>query len=174
MDIVHLIETQMNKSVQEQTSRTYAEIEKTLDHSEGSNANKHSFKHTLVSATSGFVVLFSFVFCVSTCFGFSVSVALSSVQEDTDSPRVMRRVESDQRQPPAVSEEDLSVASLLDIPSWAEPVGQSNLESIHSDLLEELEIPQYIIYFKLFPKYNYINNNIIFLLCMYILFKTMF
>uniref|UniRef100_A0A669EIG0 Ankyrin 2a, neuronal n=1 Tax=Oreochromis niloticus TaxID=8128 RepID=A0A669EIG0_ORENI len=36
MDIVHLIETQMNKSVQEQTSRTYAEIEKTLDHSEGS------------------------------------------------------------------------------------------------------------------------------------------
>uniref|UniRef100_A0A3B5B5J9 Ankyrin 2a, neuronal n=1 Tax=Stegastes partitus TaxID=144197 RepID=A0A3B5B5J9_9TELE len=37
MDIVHLIETQMNKSVQEQTSRTYAEIEKTLDHSEGSN-----------------------------------------------------------------------------------------------------------------------------------------
>uniref|UniRef100_A0A8C4IP48 Ankyrin-2 n=1 Tax=Dicentrarchus labrax TaxID=13489 RepID=A0A8C4IP48_DICLA len=35
MDIVHLIETQMNKSVQEQTSRTYAEIEKTLDHSEG-------------------------------------------------------------------------------------------------------------------------------------------
>uniref|UniRef100_A0A3Q2Y1Z6 Ankyrin 2 n=1 Tax=Hippocampus comes TaxID=109280 RepID=A0A3Q2Y1Z6_HIPCM len=36
MDIVHLIETQMNKSLQEQTSRTYAEIEKTLDHSEGS------------------------------------------------------------------------------------------------------------------------------------------
>lgn len=42
MDIVHLIETQMNKSVQEQTSRTYAEIEKTLDHSEGSNAFTHS------------------------------------------------------------------------------------------------------------------------------------
>lgn len=41
MDIVHLIETQMNKSVQEQTSRTYAEIEKTLDHSEGSkNSNQ--------------------------------------------------------------------------------------------------------------------------------------
>uniref|UniRef100_A0A3B3DJG4 Ankyrin 2a, neuronal n=1 Tax=Oryzias melastigma TaxID=30732 RepID=A0A3B3DJG4_ORYME len=38
MDIVHLIETQMNKSVQEQTSRTYAEIEKTLDHSEGNNS----------------------------------------------------------------------------------------------------------------------------------------
>lgn len=36
MDIAHLIETQMNKSIQEQTSRTYAEIEKTLDHSEGS------------------------------------------------------------------------------------------------------------------------------------------
>uniref|UniRef100_A0AAZ3P1H5 Ankyrin 2a, neuronal n=1 Tax=Oncorhynchus tshawytscha TaxID=74940 RepID=A0AAZ3P1H5_ONCTS len=35
MDIVHLIETQMNKSTQEQTSRTYAEIEKTLDQSEG-------------------------------------------------------------------------------------------------------------------------------------------
>uniref|UniRef100_A0AAV2LLR5 Ankyrin n=1 Tax=Knipowitschia caucasica TaxID=637954 RepID=A0AAV2LLR5_KNICA len=51
MDIVHLIETQMNKSVIEQTSRTYAEIEKTLDHSE-------------------------------------VSVALSSVQEDVDSPRI--------------------------------------------------------------------------------------
>lgn len=42
MDIVHLIETQMNKSVQEQTSRTYAEIEKTLDHSEGSKTSKHS------------------------------------------------------------------------------------------------------------------------------------
>ncbi len=44
MDIVHLIETQMNKSVQEQTSRTYAEIEKTLDHSEGSNTSKHSIQ----------------------------------------------------------------------------------------------------------------------------------
>ncbi|XP_070683825.1 ankyrin-2-like [Pempheris klunzingeri] len=104
MDIVHLIETQMNKSVQEQTSRTYAEIEKTLDHSE-------------------------------------VSVALSSVQEDTESPRVVRRVESDRRPPPAVSEEDLSVASLLDIPSWAEPVGHTHSESMHGDLLEELEIP---------------------------------
>ncbi|XP_040891162.1 ankyrin-2 [Toxotes jaculatrix] len=104
MDIVHLIETQMNKSVQEQTSRTYAEIEKTLDHSE-------------------------------------VSVALSSVQEDTDSPRIIRRVESDRRPPPAVSEEDLSVASLLDIPSWAEPVGHTHSESMHGDLLEELEIP---------------------------------
>ncbi|XP_028287216.1 ankyrin-3 isoform X3 [Parambassis ranga] len=104
MDIVHLIETQMNKSVQEQTSRTYAEIEKTLDHSE-------------------------------------VSVALSSVQEDADSPRIVRRVESDRRPPPAVSEEDLSVASLLDIPSWAEPVGQTHSESMHGDLLEELEIP---------------------------------
>ncbi|XP_075886948.1 ankyrin-2 isoform X3 [Nelusetta ayraudi] len=121
MDIVHLIETQMNKSVQEQTSRTYAEIEKTLDHSE-------------------------------------VSVALSSVQEDTDSPRVMRRVESDQRQPPAVSEEDLSVASLLDIPSWAEPVGQSNLESIHSDLLEELEIPHELNP-HFWPSENVINQE---------------
>uniref|UniRef100_A0A3Q2VV69 Ankyrin 2a, neuronal n=1 Tax=Haplochromis burtoni TaxID=8153 RepID=A0A3Q2VV69_HAPBU len=106
MDIVHLIETQMNKSVQEQTSRTYAEIEKTLDHSEG------------------------------------MSVALSSVQEDADSPRVVRKVESDRRPPPAVSEEDLSVASLLDIPSWAEPVGQIHSESMHGDLLEELEIPK--------------------------------
>ncbi|XP_034543595.1 ankyrin-2-like [Notolabrus celidotus] len=104
MDIVHLIETQMNKSVQEQTSRTYAEIEKTLDHSE-------------------------------------VSVALSSVQDDADSPRIVRRVESDRRPPPAVSEEDLSVASLLDIPSWAEPVGHTHSESMHGDLLEDLEIP---------------------------------
>ncbi|XP_074486289.1 uncharacterized protein ank2a isoform X7 [Sebastes fasciatus] len=104
MDIVHLIETQMNKSVQEQTSRTYAEIEKTLDHSE-------------------------------------VSVALSSVQEDAESPRVVRRVESDRRPPPAVSEEDLSVASLLDIPSWAEPAGHTHSESMHGDLLEDLEIP---------------------------------
>ncbi|XP_067353420.1 ankyrin-2 isoform X10 [Channa argus] len=104
MDIVHLIETQMNKSVQEQTSRTYAEIEKTLDHSE-------------------------------------VSVALSSVQEDADSPRVVRKVETDRRPPPAVSEEDLSVASLLDIPSWAEPVGHTHSESMHGDLLEDLEIP---------------------------------
>uniref|UniRef100_A0A8D3AJV1 Ankyrin-2-like n=1 Tax=Scophthalmus maximus TaxID=52904 RepID=A0A8D3AJV1_SCOMX len=104
MDIVHLIETQMNKSVQEQSSRTYAEIEKTLDHSE-------------------------------------VSVALSSVQDDADSPRVVRRAESDRRPPPAVSEEDLSVASLLDIPSWAEPAGHTHSESIHGDLLEELEIP---------------------------------
>ncbi|XP_029949418.1 ankyrin-2 isoform X9 [Salarias fasciatus] len=104
MDIVHLIETQMNKSVQEQTSRTYAEIEKTLDHSE-------------------------------------VSVALSSVQEDVDSPRIVRKVESDRRPPPAVSEEDLSVASLLDIPSWAEPVGHTHSESMHGDLLEELDIP---------------------------------
>ncbi|XP_072239411.1 uncharacterized protein ank2a [Leuresthes tenuis] len=104
MDIVHLIETQMNKSIQEQTSRTYAEIEKTLDHSE-------------------------------------VSVALSSVQEDADSPRIVRRVESDRRPPPAVSEEDLSVASLLDIPSWAEPVGHIHSESMHGDLSEELEIP---------------------------------
>ncbi|XP_071058241.1 ankyrin-3-like isoform X3 [Pseudochaenichthys georgianus] len=104
MDIVHLIETQMNKSVQEQTSRTYAEIEKTLDHSE-------------------------------------VSVALSLVQEDADSPRIVRRVESDRRPPPAVSEEDLSVASLLDITSWAEPAGHTHSESMHGDLLEDLEIP---------------------------------
>lgn len=73
---------------------------------------------------------------------FSVSVALSSVQEDVDSPRFVRRVESDRRPPPAVSEEDLSVASLLDIPSWAEAVGHSHSESMHGDLLEELEIPQ--------------------------------
>uniref|UniRef100_A0A8C7Z9I6 Ankyrin 2a, neuronal n=1 Tax=Oryzias sinensis TaxID=183150 RepID=A0A8C7Z9I6_9TELE len=79
MDIVHLIETQMNKSVQEQTSRTYAEIEKTLDHSEGNN--------------SAF-------------------------------PRI----------------EDLSVASLLDIPSWAEPTGHIHSESMHGDLLEDVEI----------------------------------
>uniref|UniRef100_A0A8C7ZBE8 Ankyrin 2a, neuronal n=1 Tax=Oryzias sinensis TaxID=183150 RepID=A0A8C7ZBE8_9TELE len=105
MDIVHLIETQMNKSVQEQTSRTYAEIEKTLDHSE-------------------------------------VSVALSSVQQDTDSPRIVRRIESDGRPPPAVSEEDLSVASLLDIPSWAEPTGHIHSESMHGDLLEDVEITQ--------------------------------
>ncbi|KAM6972604.1 ankyrin-2-like [Aplochiton taeniatus] len=104
MDIVHLIETQMNKSVQEQTSRTYAEIEKTLDHSE-------------------------------------VSVALSSVQEDVDSPRMVRMVDADRRPPPAVSEEDLSVASLLDIPSWAEPIGHTPSESMHGDLLEDLEIP---------------------------------
>ncbi|XP_036439579.1 ankyrin-2 [Colossoma macropomum] len=103
MDIVHLIETQMNKSVQEQTSRTYAEIERTLDHSE----------------------------------------ALSSVQEDVDSPRLVRRVDvSSQRHPPAVSEEDLSVASLLDIPSWAETVGHPHSESIHGDMLEELDITQ--------------------------------
>uniref|UniRef100_A0A665TBN3 Death domain-containing protein n=1 Tax=Echeneis naucrates TaxID=173247 RepID=A0A665TBN3_ECHNA len=47
MDIVHLIETQMNKSVQEQTSRTYAEIEKTLDHSEGINISKYLKRCTL-------------------------------------------------------------------------------------------------------------------------------
>eukprot|EP00063_Salmo_salar_P064853 XP_014039688.1 PREDICTED: ankyrin-2-like [Salmo salar] len=102
MDIVHLIETQMNKSAQEQTSRTYAEIEKTLDQSE-------------------------------------VSVALSSVQEDVDSLRLVRRVDSSPRPPPAVSEEDLSVASLLDIPSWAEPMGHTHSESMHG-LLEDLEI----------------------------------
>ncbi|KAI7810813.1 putative ankyrin-1-like [Triplophysa rosa] len=102
MDIVHLIEIQMNKSVQEQTSRTYAEIERTLDHSE----------------------------------------ALSSVQEDAESLRVVRRVETSQRHPPAVSEEDLSVASLLDIPSWAEAMGNAHSESIHGDLMEELEINQ--------------------------------
>ncbi|XDV14731.1 hypothetical protein PO909_014931 [Leuciscus waleckii] len=102
MDIVHLIEIQMHKSIQEQTSRTYAEIERTLDHSE----------------------------------------ALSSVQEDADSLRVVRRVETSQRHPPAVSEEDLSVASLLDIPSWAETMGNIHSESIHGDLMEELEINQ--------------------------------
>uniref|UniRef100_A0A8C8DXW0 Ankyrin 2a, neuronal n=1 Tax=Oryzias sinensis TaxID=183150 RepID=A0A8C8DXW0_9TELE len=95
MDIVHLIETQMNKSVQEQTSRTYAEIEKTLDHSEGNN-----------------------------------------------SALIVRRIESDGRPPPAVSEEDLSVASLLDIPSWAEPTGHIHSESMHGDLLEDVEITQ--------------------------------
>uniref|UniRef100_A0A672T616 Ankyrin-2-like n=1 Tax=Sinocyclocheilus grahami TaxID=75366 RepID=A0A672T616_SINGR len=42
MDIVHLIEIQMHKSVQEQTSRTYAEIERTLDHSEGRTFNTQS------------------------------------------------------------------------------------------------------------------------------------
>ncbi|XP_076869067.1 ankyrin-2 isoform X2 [Brachyhypopomus gauderio] len=105
MDIVHLIEIQMNKSVQEQTCRTYAEIERTLDHSE----------------------------------------ALSSVQDDVDSPRLVRRTDPSQRYPPAVSEEDLSVASLLDIPSWAESVGtvgHTHSESIHGDMLEELDSTQ--------------------------------
>uniref|UniRef100_A0A6Q2Z3I7 Ankyrin 2a, neuronal n=1 Tax=Esox lucius TaxID=8010 RepID=A0A6Q2Z3I7_ESOLU len=105
MDIVHLIETQMNKAAQEQTSRTYAEIEKTLD---------------------------------------QMSVALSLVQEDADSPRLVRRVESSHRPPPAVSEEDLSVASLLDIPSWAEPIGHTHSESMHGDLLEDLESTAYV------------------------------
>uniref|UniRef100_A0A3B4BNJ5 Ankyrin 2a, neuronal n=1 Tax=Pygocentrus nattereri TaxID=42514 RepID=A0A3B4BNJ5_PYGNA len=107
MDIVHLIETQMNKSVQEQTSRTYAEIERTLDHSE----------------------------------------ALSSVQEDVDSPRLVRRVDvSSQRHPPAVSEEDLSVASLLDIPSWAETMGHPHSETPPTD---NVSISTYIIFPRL-------------------------
>ncbi|XP_060771629.1 ankyrin-2 [Neoarius graeffei] len=100
MDIVHLIKTQLNKSLQEQTSRTYAEIERTLDHSE----------------------------------------ALSSVQEV--SPRMVRRMDVSQKPPAAVSEEDLSVASLLDIPSWAEPVGHTHSESIHGNMLEDLEVTQ--------------------------------
>lgn len=136
MDIVHLIETQMNKSVQEQTSRTYAEIEKTLDHSEGSNTTKHLMSLKALSNTRFYMHSYSSRVC------FSVSVALSSVQEDAESPRVVRRVESDRRPPPAVSEEDLSVASLLDIPSWAEPIGHTHSESMHGDLLDELEIPQ--------------------------------
>uniref|UniRef100_A0A672T478 Ankyrin-2-like n=1 Tax=Sinocyclocheilus grahami TaxID=75366 RepID=A0A672T478_SINGR len=105
MDIVHLIEIQMHKSVQEQTSRTYAEIERTLDHSEGRTFNT-----------------------------------------DGDSLRVVRRVETSQRHPPAVSEEDLSVASLLDIPSWAETMGNTHSESIHGDMIEELEINQLVIH----------------------------
>uniref|UniRef100_A0A6Q2XCF0 Ankyrin 2a, neuronal n=1 Tax=Esox lucius TaxID=8010 RepID=A0A6Q2XCF0_ESOLU len=115
MDIVHLIETQMNKAAQEQTSRTYAEIEKTLDQSEGTGLDTPS-----------------------------LSVALSLVQEDADSPRLVRRVESSHRPPPAVSEEDLSVASLLDIPSWAEPIGHTHSESMHGDLLEDLESTAYV------------------------------
>ncbi|KAI4874226.1 hypothetical protein NFI96_006093 [Prochilodus magdalenae] len=72
-----------------------------------------------------------------------VCAALSSVQEDVDSPRLVRRVDvSSQRHPPAVSEEDLSVASLLDIPSWAETMGHPHSESIHGDMLEELDITQ--------------------------------
>lgn len=141
MDIVHLIETQMNKSVQEQTSRTYAEIEKTLDHSEGSYTSQYSIQHTSLKTLSNtrlYLCICTHMYYVC----FPVSVALSSVQEDADSPRVIRRVESDRRPPPAVSEEDLSVASLLDIPSWAEPVGHTPSESMHGDLLEELEIPQ--------------------------------
>ncbi|XP_059408018.1 ankyrin-2-like [Carassius carassius] len=102
MDIVHLIEIQMHRSIHEQTSRTYAEIERTLDHSE----------------------------------------ALSSVQEDGDSVRVVQRMETSHRHPPAVSEEDLSVASLLEIPSWAETMGNVHSESIHGDMIEELEINQ--------------------------------
>ncbi|XP_053335479.1 ankyrin-2 [Clarias gariepinus] len=100
MDIVHLIKTQLNKTMQEQTSRTYSEIERTLDHSE----------------------------------------ALSSVQEV--SPRMVRRADVSQKPPAAVSEEDLSMASLLDIPSWAEPVGHTHSGSIHGDMLEELEVTQ--------------------------------
>uniref|UniRef100_A0AAQ4QHN0 Ankyrin 2a, neuronal n=1 Tax=Gasterosteus aculeatus aculeatus TaxID=481459 RepID=A0AAQ4QHN0_GASAC len=77
MDIVHLIETQMNKSVQEQTSRTYAEIEKTLDHSEGTNIpNSQLCKYHAV-----FVCLLALP-TPHVCF--SVSVALSLVQDDAD------------------------------------------------------------------------------------------
>uniref|UniRef100_A0A3P8TWV0 Ankyrin 2a, neuronal n=1 Tax=Amphiprion percula TaxID=161767 RepID=A0A3P8TWV0_AMPPE len=61
MDIVHLIETQMNKSVQEQTSRTYAEIEKTLDHSEGSKSSKHFTPGSIYSFESLKAGMSSFV-----------------------------------------------------------------------------------------------------------------
>uniref|UniRef100_A0AAQ6AJW0 Ankyrin 2a, neuronal n=1 Tax=Amphiprion ocellaris TaxID=80972 RepID=A0AAQ6AJW0_AMPOC len=61
MDIVHLIETQMNKSVQEQTSRTYAEIEKTLDHSEGSKSSKHFTPGSIYSFESLRAGMSSFV-----------------------------------------------------------------------------------------------------------------
>lgn len=44
MDIVHLIKTQLNKTMQEQTSRTYSEIERTLDHSEG-KVQTHTHTH---------------------------------------------------------------------------------------------------------------------------------
>uniref|UniRef100_A0A4W6GAH1 Ankyrin 2a, neuronal n=1 Tax=Lates calcarifer TaxID=8187 RepID=A0A4W6GAH1_LATCA len=80
MDIVHLIETQMNKSVQEQTSRTYAEIEKTLDHSEGINTSKKLNSATSLKTLSNTRLYL----CVFLRVHFSVSVALSSVQEDAD------------------------------------------------------------------------------------------
>uniref|UniRef100_A0A671XEE1 Ankyrin 2a, neuronal n=1 Tax=Sparus aurata TaxID=8175 RepID=A0A671XEE1_SPAAU len=86
MDIVHLIETQMNKSVQEQTSRTYAEIEKTLDHSEGSYTSQYSIQHTSLKTLSNtrlYLCICTHMYYVC----FPVSVALSSVQEDADSPR---------------------------------------------------------------------------------------
>ncbi|TSN95660.1 Ankyrin-2 [Bagarius yarrelli] len=57
------------------------------------------------------------------------------------SPRMVRRVDISQKPPAAVSEEDLSVASIPDIASWAE-LGHTHSESIHGDILEELEVTQ--------------------------------
>ena len=86
--------------------------------------------------------LYTFLVFNVNVFFPQVSVALSLVQEDVDSPRIVRKTDSDRKPPPAVSEEDLSVASLLDIPSWAEPIAHTHSESMHGDLLEDLEIPQ--------------------------------
>ncbi|KAK3507239.1 hypothetical protein QTP70_011921 [Hemibagrus guttatus] len=135
MDIVHLIKTQLNKSAQEQTSRTYAEIEKTLDHSEGSTPNSTMAKTKELSKDTRNKIV-----DLHQAGKTESAIAMSSVQEV--SPRMVRKVDISQKPPAAVSEEDLSVASLLDIPSWAEPVGHAHSESIHGDMLEELEVTQ--------------------------------
>ena len=66
MDIVHLIETQMNKSVVEQTSRTYAEIEKTLDHSEGMamvHCVYNKYSNNIIIFVLSLIILFSLSVC---------------------------------------------------------------------------------------------------------------
>uniref|UniRef100_A0A3Q3ECX1 Ankyrin 2a, neuronal n=1 Tax=Kryptolebias marmoratus TaxID=37003 RepID=A0A3Q3ECX1_KRYMA len=79
MDIVHLIETQMNKSVQEQTSRTYAEIEKTLDHSEGSKTFFVVLSNTRLYICAGLC-------SHSLCLSFSLSSPIFSADEMPDLP----------------------------------------------------------------------------------------
>lgn len=83
MDIVHLIETQMNKSVQEQTSRTYAEIEKTLDHSEGTQIN-HQFESSISNQAI-------FNLLLAQCSAYSSSVCFFSVSSPIFSSRGCRQ-----------------------------------------------------------------------------------
>ncbi len=132
MDIVHLIETKIIQSNQEQSSHTYEEIEQTisLDHSEGMDDNDLKrirlvffLKVTLYysSLFQQMMNLFTFKMILQHFNRNYVGLAgFSSLQEDMDCPKPGRQTEVTKKGseigPLVVSVEDLScnVSSLDD------------------------------------------------------------
>ena len=148
MDIVHIIETNLNKSNQEDTtSHTYAEIERTIaiDHSEGATANTGPRRPSLsicFPLRCFSIMMFNSLY--ESSFAAFVFSGFSALHEDIDSPRTCRRTEAPARHPmsgqqvPVVSAEELSSS----LSSLGDPSGRLETDtsaSLHLKHVQKLQ-----------------------------------